>query len=118
MHWEIYPLPLDDISKLKFRDGQSLDMQPGFYKGILRIDKKPQDTFIKVPDGTKGIVFINGFNLGRYWNVGPQKTLYIPAPLMKQGENQIVVFEQQGLSERFVEFVDHKDFGARLKMQA
>ena len=37
----------------------------------------------------KGVVFINGFNLGRYWDVGPQRTLYVPAPLMRLGVNQV-----------------------------
>ena len=37
----------------------------------------------------KGIVVINGFNLGRYWSIGPQKTLYVPAPVLKKGENQV-----------------------------
>ena len=39
----------------------------------------------------KGVVFINGFNLGRYWNVGPQRTLFVPAPLLQLGPNQVVL---------------------------
>ena len=38
---------------------------------------------------TKGVVFVNGVNLGRYWNVGPQQTLYVPGPLLKQGINKV-----------------------------
>ena len=41
----------------------------------------------------KGHVYVNGFNLGRYWTVGPQLTLYCPGPLLKEGENEIVAFE-------------------------
>ncbi|OXA43814.1 beta-galactosidase-1-like protein 2 isoform X2 [Folsomia candida] len=52
------------------------------------------DTFIDMTSWTKGIVFINGFNLGRYFNVGPQKALYLPAPFLKLGENTITIFEQ------------------------
>ena len=40
----------------------------------------------------------NGFNLGRFWNIGPQKKLYIPAPLLKKGDNEIVIFETEGNS--------------------
>ncbi len=40
-------------------------------------------------DWTKGVIFVNGFNIGRYWDKGPQKTLYIPAPLLKYGNNEV-----------------------------
>jgi beta-galactosidase len=42
----------------------------------------------------KGIVFVNGVNIGRYWKVGPQQTLYVPGVWLKKGENKIVIFEQ------------------------
>lgn len=49
-----------------------------------------QDTFVRLDGFTKGNVYINGFNLGRYWNpAGPQKTLYLPAPLLREGENEL-----------------------------
>jgi len=44
----------------------------------------------------KGVAFINGFNLGRYWSEGPVQYLYIPAPLLKKGVNQIIIFETEG----------------------
>ena len=59
---------------------------------------------------------INGFNLGRYWNIGPQKTLYVPAPLLKKGANEVIVFELHGLSENSLESVDTEDFGPRIPM--
>lgn len=71
------------------------------------ISIKAKDTFLKLPDFTKGFVTINGFNIGRYWEVGPQMTLYVPASLLNVGENEIVVFESDGLKgEPIVEFVD------------
>jgi beta-galactosidase len=48
----------------------------------------------------KGIVFVNGINLGRYWKVGPQQTLYLPGCFLKKGKNQIIVFEQQNDSRK------------------
>jgi len=60
---------------------------------------------------TKGQVFINGFNLGRYWEKGPTKTLYVPAPLLRLGENELIVFELHGAVKRVVTFVDEPDFG-------
>ena len=54
---------------------------------------------------TKGCIFVNGFNLGRYWNVGPQKTLYVPAPVLKK-ENEIVVFELEGYARPSIFLTD------------
>ena len=109
-HCKVYPLPMEDVSSLPFRKDNPVGNAPAFYRGTFTVDKVC-DTYFKIPCGEKGIVWINGFNLGRYWNVGPQKTLYVPAPLLKEGENEVVVFEQQGLTERYVYSQDHEDFG-------
>lgn len=55
---------------------------------------------------SKGQVFINGFNLGRYWEQGPTKTLYLPAPLLRKGENELILFELHSVMEPVVTFVD------------
>jgi beta-galactosidase len=57
------------------------------------------------------MVWLNGFNLGRYWERGPQKTLYIPAPLLKRGPNELIVFELHGVQSLTVEFRDQPDLG-------
>ena len=55
---------------------------------------------------------LNGFNLGRYWEIGPQKTLYVPASVLKEGENELIVFESDGIKgEAEVEFVDVPELG-------
>ncbi|MCI2172181.1 hypothetical protein [Schleiferilactobacillus perolens] len=54
------------------------------------------DTFIDLTGWGKGFVAINGFNLGRYWDIGPQKRLYLPAPLLHLGKNELIVFETEG----------------------
>jgi len=68
---------------------------PGLYRADLEITDHPADTFLHLEpfDWHHGIAFVNGFNLGRYWQIGPQKTLYIPAPLLVQGHNEILIFE-------------------------
>lgn len=66
---------------------------PGMYRSTLKIDGQPKDTYLKMDGWSKGSVFVNGFNLGRYWSVGPTKTLYIAAPLLKTGLNVIDIFE-------------------------
>lgn len=65
---------------------------PSLYRGFLNV-RHLHDTFLDMKLWTKGIVIVNGYNLGRYWNVGPQQTLYIPKPLLKKARNEIVVFE-------------------------
>lgn len=72
---------------------------PALYKTTFSVEN-PQDTFIDMREWTKGIVAINGFVLGRYARIGPQQTLYLPAPLMRSGENEIVIFEQYLAAEK------------------
>lgn len=103
-NWTVHSLPLDDWSQLHFRSEFPSAPTPAFYRAFLNIMEKPKDTFLKFPDGTRGYVQVNGFNVGRYWTIGPQRTLYIPAPLLKCGENQIVVFELHELNSCKLEF--------------
>jgi len=61
---------------------------------------------LKLENFKKGFVTINGFNIGRYWEVGPQQTLYVPRSILNEGENVIIVFESDGLKgEPVVEFI-------------
>ncbi|MCH1624157.1 glycoside hydrolase family 35 protein [Ferdinandcohnia quinoae] len=109
--WTIFPLPLEDLSRLSFEDieGNSC-VGPAFYKGEFEVDEVA-DTFIELPNWTKGVVYINGFNLGRYWEVGPQETLYVPGPLLKKGKNEIVVFELHANKEPVISFIDTPKLG-------
>ncbi|XP_049939911.1 beta-galactosidase-1-like protein 2 isoform X1 [Schistocerca serialis cubense] len=66
---------------------------PVLIRATFNVDSTPQDTFIDMSAWGKGSVFLNGFPLGRYFNLGPQRTLYVPAPLLIQGENEILIFE-------------------------
>lgn len=101
--WDIYPLTFDDISRLTYGDEMKV---PGFFKGILETDE-PCDTFIRTDGFEKGFVKVNGFNIGRFYNsAGPQKTLYIPGPLLKKGENIIEIFESDRVTEPVVTFTD------------
>jgi beta-galactosidase len=102
--WTIHTLPLEDLSPLVFEE-ITKQQGPAFYKGMLSVDHAA-DTFIDMEGWTKGVVFINGFNLGRYWEKGPQKTLYVPAPLLRQGSNEIVIFELHGNRNASVVFTD------------
>lgn len=90
-NWEIYPLPLDDLSQLRFEPGLP-QRYPAFFRGVFHVER-PADTYLALPGWTKGVAWINGFNLGRYWKRGPQKTLYVPGPLLVAGQNELILFE-------------------------
>uniref|UniRef100_F1MDX6 Beta-galactosidase n=1 Tax=Bos taurus TaxID=9913 RepID=F1MDX6_BOVIN len=68
---------------------------PAFHLGTLMADSSPQDTFLQLLGWNRGCVFINGRNLGRYWNIGPQEALYLPGSWLQPGTNEIVLFEKE-----------------------
>ena len=107
--WTIFPLPLDDLSGLPFSPPHSADV-PTFFRGMFQVSDAG-DTFLALPGWTKGVCWINGYNLGRYWARGPQRTLYIPAPLLREGKNELIVFELHGTDRYTVEFRDRADLG-------
>ncbi|GHS94727.1 beta-galactosidase [Bacteroidia bacterium] len=101
--WEMVQIPMDkspDFKNLPTAQNntesaaKSLTGKPVLYRGSFNLSETG-DTFLDMEDWGKGIVFVNGKNIGRYWRVGPQQTLYIPGVWLKKGENEIVIFEQQ-----------------------
>jgi beta-galactosidase len=66
----------------------------------------PQDLFLDTSAWGKGLAWINGFNLGRYWRRGPQQTLYVPAPVTRAGTNRLVVLELEVMADPQARFVD------------
>lgn len=102
-HWDTYSLPLDDLSGLLYEPvGQVTG--PAFYRGHFRLDER-RDGFLFMQGWTKGVAFVNGFNLGRYWSRGPQRTLYVPWPVLRVGDNELVVFELHGAEAARAEIV-------------
>ena len=106
LNWTMRPMPLTDLTKLNFTMAAKPTDKPAFYRGTLNVEKVG-NTFVKLPGFTKGVVFVNGFNLGRYWNpVGPQQTLYLPGAVLKEGENEIIVFELEGTTDTRIQLLD------------
>uniref|UniRef100_A0A8C8DMQ5 Si:dkey-224e22.2 n=1 Tax=Oryzias sinensis TaxID=183150 RepID=A0A8C8DMQ5_9TELE len=83
---------------------------PGFVQARLNVDGSPRDTFIQMTGWGKGVVFVNGQNLGRYWFIGPQRFLYLPGHWLRSGENQIILFEEQRTNGKVV-FTENADHG-------
>ena len=92
--WQIYKLPMDKMPEITTSATPSKVGQPTIYSGIFTV-QKTGDLFLDMRGWGKGIVFVNGINLGRYWKVGPQQALYLPGCWLKEGKNEVVVFEQQ-----------------------
>ena len=92
MNWQAFQMPLES-SWVQGLSKTSPDSRKGaFFKGHFTLDK-PADTFIDVSHYTKGYVWVNGHNLGRFWNIGPQVRLYCPAPWLKAGENEVTILD-------------------------
>ncbi|MCQ2457056.1 MAG: beta-galactosidase [Clostridia bacterium] len=113
--WEITPLTMDDLSSLSWNADVTDDGRPAFLRGTLTLDGEPADTFLRTDGFGRGFVKINGFNLGRFDCRGPQKTLFVPAPVLHEGENEITVFVTDGYSVPCVEFTDTPDLGEEIK---
>ncbi|NRQ36193.1 beta-galactosidase [Nonomuraea sp. NN258] len=89
------PIPLHDVSGVPFTGEISAEItgEPlSFFRAELTV-AEPADAFLALPGWGKGYVWVNGFLLGRYWERGPQRTLYVPAPLLRSGANEIVWLE-------------------------
>ncbi|WP_411344661.1 beta-galactosidase [Paenibacillus sp. WLX1005] len=84
--------------------------KPAFYRTTFEVSQR-RDTFVDMKGWQKGIVYINGFNLGRYWNKGPQRTLYIPAPLLVEGTNELIILELHGSHRHRVMLTDEPLLG-------
>ncbi len=109
-NWNVYTLPMDNLENLSFSKTVP-EEKSVFYKGGFELSETA-DTFLRLDNFKKGFVTINGFNIGRYWEIGPQKTLYIPASILKKGKNEIIVFESDGIKGKAeVEFTDKPDLG-------
>ncbi len=93
MNWDIYGFPMNDEFISGLKAAGSIPHKPGiFFKGSFSLDKTA-DTFIDMTNFIKGFVWVNGQNLGRYWEIGPQQRLYCPASWLKKGNNEIIIFD-------------------------
>ncbi len=93
MNWEVYNLPFDEAYVRMLKAAPADPGRRGtFFKGTWEL-KEVADTFIDMTNYKKGIVWVNGHNLGRFWEIGPQKRLYCPAPWLRAGTNEVIIFD-------------------------
>lgn len=112
--WYIYPLEfkkqwnLELTSMAKWSDSKFFQ-GPALYRATLIISGKPVDTYVDMRNWIKGIIIVNGFVLSRYCKLGPQQAAYLPAPFLKTGANDILVFEHFENGD-FIRFVNRPLF--------
>jgi beta-galactosidase len=90
-NWKMYSFPFANTNSLKFK-GLTSKVGPALYKGVFNVNEIA-DTYLDMRGFGKGFVFLNGHNLGKYWQIGPQQTIYIPAGWLKKTGNEIIVFD-------------------------
>lgn len=93
--WDMYVLDEKALLSLETAEASVKDGVPAAYRYAFDVDEAA-DTFLELPGFGKGTVFLNGFTLGRFWEIGPQKRLYIPGPLLRKGENELLIIETEG----------------------
>ena len=106
--WEVFTLPMSSTPRLARTD--SAPRGAAFYGGSFRL-AVTGDTFLDMRGWDKGTVWINGHQLGRFWSIGPQQTLYVPGPWLRVGDNEVVVFSLTPPRERTLAGLD----GARVR---
>lgn len=103
--WNMYSLPFHSLNGIKY--GKTANYAaPVLKRGFFSINKVA-DTYLDMSNWGKGVVWINGHNLGRYWHVGPQQTIYVPAEWLKKGANEIEIFEQLKTDLSVVSSITH-----------
>lgn len=107
--WDMYCLPMEDLAELSYEETLQ-EGQPGFYEFTFTAAELG-DTFLDFAGWGKGCVFVNHINIGRFWEIGPQKRLYIPAPFLNKGENKILIFESEGKAPGVIRLCDEPGLG-------
>ncbi len=103
--WQIYRLPMINANSVVFQATGSATTGPRFWRGPFSLSRTG-DTYLDMRGRVKGAAWVNGHPLGRFWNRGPQQTLYVPAPWLKVGANQVVIFDINGGSDNSLRGLD------------
>lgn len=99
--WQVFPLPLNDkqLASLKWKPATADSAKlPAFWSGTFTVEK-PADTFLDLRTWGKGVIWVNGHCLSRFWNIGPTQTAYLPGAWLKAGENRIIALDLLGPAE-------------------
>ncbi|MBA8779534.1 beta-galactosidase [Staphylococcus schleiferi subsp. coagulans] len=107
-NWEQFDIDFYKLKEEHFQRAWSAQ-QPAFYRYEFELET-PDNTHIDVSGFGKGVVLVNGFNIGRYWEVGPSQSLYISKAFLKQGKNEIIVFDSEGKYAESIDLIQKPQF--------
>lgn len=116
LDWSVqtFPLELSDVAGLKFsKEPVAASPYPVFYRGEFNVDEIG-DTMLNMTGWGKGMVWVNGINLGRFWDIGPQYTLYMPGCWMKKGVNEVIVMDIEPTGHTSITGVTETIFGLKV----
>lgn len=129
--WKMYKFPFHTVAGLKYMPVNAKTSKsdthgwhtviiwlntPNIYKGTFTLTETG-DTFLDMRGFGKGFVFLNGHNLGKYWYIGPQQTLYVPAVWLHKGQNEIEIFDQLNAGHTSISALDHPVLNEVVKEQ-
>ena len=99
-NWEVYSIPVDYefAANKNYTTTPNTEKQPAYYRATFTLDKTG-DTFFNLSNWSKGMVWVNGHALGRFWEIGPQQTLYMPGCWLKKGKNEIIILDMASPSK-------------------
>lgn len=103
--WQIHRLPLDSAMLAGLKYAPARPEGPGFWKFSVELSQ-PADTWLDMRPWGKGVAWVNGHCMGRYWNIGPTQTMYVPGPWLKQGRNEIVILDLVGPEKAVIAGLD------------
>lgn len=95
-NWQVYSFPVDSrfVKDKNYLSGEKQEA-PAYYKATFRL-KETGDVFLDMQNWGKGMVWVNGISIGRFWEIGPQQTLFMPGCWLKKGENEIIILDLKG----------------------
>ncbi len=111
--WRVYPLPTDPAFAAsrpyapltETQVGEALGT-PGFWRGVMTVES-PADTWLDMSEWGKGLVYVNGHCLSRFWEIGPQQTAFLPGAWLREGANEVMVFDSKGPRSNVLRGLDH-----------
>lgn len=101
-NWQVYNIPVDYKFVAEKKYATKAPNGPTYYKASFTIPETG-DTFLDMSTWGKGMVWVNGYNLGRFWEIGPQQTLFLPGCWLKKGKNEIIILDLKGPSQRITQ---------------
>ena len=104
--WSMYKFPFNNVNDFKWKAVNGHNRGPVLLQGTFSVNKVA-DTYFDMTKWGKGVIWVNGHNLGRYWSVGPQQTVYLPAEWMHTGNNTVTILEELKDNRHVVHTIDH-----------